>query len=262
MRTIQIILRLIDDPVGHLDKDEVDDVAGGAGGQDVDQGCSHNAAGDPKNQIYQNSLRHPPLPLWHTMTHHRLTNCRSFLYSLFPHHPCLVAAKFFLTKHQSIKVKKHIRPIHNLSSKAVYSEFIKYPIFYEVPFNFPVYSFLAQVLLPVSDGVELPHSHLLHTWGLSPWPSSGSSQPTSPLWHSSITVVGRPTRYSLLFIFGFLFWSSSWCLQPHKGVPYLVWPLLRAGMVVLDHFFSKCIFYTYDGAKMKNTAKLYGDALV
>ena len=63
MRTIQIILRLIDDPVGHLDKDEVDDVAGGAGGQDVDQGCSHNAAGAPKNQIYQNSLRPRPLPL-------------------------------------------------------------------------------------------------------------------------------------------------------------------------------------------------------
>ena len=66
MRTIQIILRLIDDPVGHLDKDEVDDVAGGAGGQDVDQGCSHNAAGDPKKS---NLPEFSPAPSSAPLTH-------------------------------------------------------------------------------------------------------------------------------------------------------------------------------------------------
>ena len=39
-------------------------------------------------------------------------------------------------------------------------------------------------LFHVSDGLELPHSHLLFTRGLSPWPSSGSSQ--SPSQSSSV----------------------------------------------------------------------------
>ena len=44
-------------------------------------------------------------------------------------------------------------------------------------------------LFHVSDGLELPHSHLLFTRGLSPWPSSGSSQ--SPSQSSSVWSLAR-----------------------------------------------------------------------
>ena len=72
---------------------------------------------------------------------------------------------------------------------------------------------------------------------------------------ASLHVVGRPTRWSLLFIFGFLFWSSSWCLRPHIGVSFSVWPLLRAGMVVLDQFFSKMYFLYIWRSQNKNFTK-------
>ena len=68
-------------------------------------------------------------------------------------------------------------------------------------------------------------------------------------------IVGRPTRWSLLFLFGFLFWSSSWCLRPHIGMSFSVWPLLRAGMVVLDQFFSKMYFLYIWRSQNKNFTK-------
>ena len=71
-------------------------------------------------------------------------------------------------------------------------------------------------------------------------------------------VVGRPTRWSLLFIFGFLFWSSSWCLQPNIGVSFSVWPLPRAGMVVLDQFFSKMYFLYIWRSPPKNLTEFWG----
>ena len=72
-----------------------------------------------------------------------------------------------------------------------------------------------------------------------------------------VPLVGRPTRWSLLFIFGFLFWSSSWCLQPNIGVSFSVWPLPRAGMVVLDQFFSKMYFLYIWRSQNKNFTKFW-----
>ena len=56
-------------------------------------------------------------------------------------------------------------------------------------------------------------------------------------------LVNCPTRWSLLLIFGFLFWSSSWRWQPPIGVCRLLWPLLRAGMAFLTHFFLQNVFF-------------------
>ena len=67
-------------------------------------------------------------------------------------------------------------------------------------------------------------------------------------------LVGRPTRWSLLF----LFWPSSWCLRPHIGVSFSVWPLLRAGMVVLDQFFSKMYFLYIWRSPPKNLTEFWG----
>ena len=75
---------------------------------------------------------------------------------------------------------------------------------------------------------------------------------------SPTILVGRPTRWSLLFIFGFLFWSSSWCLRPHIGVSFSVWPLPRAGMVVLDQFFSKMYFLYIWRSPPKNLTEFWG----
>ena len=57
-----------------------------------------------------------------------------------------------------------------------------------------------------------------------------------------MTLVNCPTRWSLSLLFGFLCWSSSWRWQPHIGWCRLLWPLLRAGMAVLTHFFCKRYF--------------------
>ena len=43
-------------------------------------------------------------------------------------------------------------------------------------------------------------------------------------------------------IFGFLSWTSRWWLQHHMGMCRLVWPLLRTGIDILDHFFCKMYF--------------------
>ena len=59
---------------------------------------------------------------------------------------------------------------------------------------------------------------------------------------STATVVNCPTRWSLSLLFGFLWWSSSWRWQPHIGWCRLLWPLPRAGMAVLTHFFCKMYF--------------------
>ena len=82
-------------------------------------------------------------------------------------------------------------------------------------------------------------------WSIGPWNSN--------LWHllylpvllAGLFLVNCPTRWSLLFVFGFLYWSSSWRLGPHIGVCRLLWPLLRAGMAVLTHFFLQNVFSIY-----------------
>ena len=53
-------------------------------------------------------------------------------------------------------------------------------------------------------------------------------------------------------------YSSSWCLQPHIGVSFLVWPLLRAGMVVLDQFFSQMYFLYIWQSPPKNLTEFWG----
>ena len=55
-------------------------------------------------------------------------------------------------------------------------------------------------------------------------------------------IVNCPTRWSLSLLFGFLWWSSSWRWQPHIGWCRLLWPLPRAGMAFLTHFFCKMYF--------------------
>ena len=70
-------------------------------------------------------------------------------------------------------------------------------------------------------------------------------------------VVNRPTRWSLLFIFGFLYWSSSWRWQPHIGVCRLLWPLLRAGMAVLTQFFCKMYFLYVSWSRRKNLGNFF-----
>ena len=56
---------------------------------------------------------------------------------------------------------------------------------------------------------------------------------------ASGNLVNCPTRWSLLFIFGFLCWSSSWWWWPHIGGGKKFRPLLRAGLTVLVQFFCK-----------------------
>ena len=55
-------------------------------------------------------------------------------------------------------------------------------------------------------------------------------------------LVNCPTKWSLSLLFGFLWWSSSWRWQPHIGWCRLLWPLPRAGMAFLTHFFCKMYF--------------------
>ena len=64
-------------------------------------------------------------------------------------------------------------------------------------------------------------------------------------------LVSYPTRWSLLFVFGFLWWSSSWQWQPHIVRGKMLMSLLRARLAVFGHFFAKCIFYGYDEATEK-----------
>ena len=56
-------------------------------------------------------------------------------------------------------------------------------------------------------------------------------------------VVSYPTRWSLLFVFGFLWWSSSWQWQPHIVRGKMLTPLLRAGLTVFGHFFLQNVFF-------------------
>ena len=70
-------------------------------------------------------------------------------------------------------------------------------------------------------------------------------------------LVNCPTRWSLLFIFGFLYWSSSWRWQPHIGVCRLLWPLLRAGMVLLAQFFCKMYFVYASRSRKKNLTTFF-----
>ena len=87
---------------------------------------------------------------------------------------------------------------------------------------------------------------------VSPSLKSGKSQVclSSSGRESHCLVVNCPTRWSLLFIFVFLCWSSSWRLGPHIEGGRLLWPLLKAGMTVLTQFFCKMYFlYVSRGRK-------------
>ena len=55
-------------------------------------------------------------------------------------------------------------------------------------------------------------------------------------------VVSYPTRWSLFFIFGFLWWSSSWQWLPPIGTCKMFTALLGAGLTVFCHFFCKMYF--------------------
>ena len=78
------------------------------------------------------------------------------------------------------------------------------------------------------------------------------------LWpHTGSHLVNCPTIWSLLFIFGFLCWSSSWRWQPHIGVCRLLWPLLRAGMAVLTQFFCKMYFLCVSQSRKKSWATFF-----
>ena len=70
-------------------------------------------------------------------------------------------------------------------------------------------------------------------------------------------LVNRPTRWSLLFIFGFLCWSSSWWWRPHIDSGKLLGPLLRAGMAVLDQFFCKMYFLYVSRSRQKNLGNFF-----
>ena len=61
------------------------------------------------------------------------------------------------------------------------------------------------------------------------------------VWLVYLGLVRCPTRWFLLFIYGFLYWSSRWRLGPQIGVCRLLWPLLRAGMAVLTLFLQNVI---------------------
>ena len=59
---------------------------------------------------------------------------------------------------------------------------------------------------------------------------------TRPRSKAKSSLVSRPTIWSLLLVFGFLARWSGWWLRPHTGIWRLVWPLLWAGIAILDHF--------------------------
>ena len=69
--------------------------------------------------------------------------------------------------------------------------------------------------------------------------------------------IDHPTRWSLLFIFGFLCWSSSWWWRPHIDCCKLLGPLLRAGMAVLDQFFCKMYFLYVSQSRQKNLGNFF-----
>ena len=77
-------------------------------------------------------------------------------------------------------------------------------------------------------------------------------------WDSVRPLVNCPTRWSLLFIFGFLYWSSSWRLGPQMGVCRLLWSLLRAEMAVLTHFFLQNVFSIYKTRAQKKFDNILG----
>ena len=57
---------------------------------------------------------------------------------------------------------------------------------------------------------------------------------TRPRSKAKSSLVSRPTIWSLLLVFGFLARWSGWWLRPHTGIWRLVWPLLWAGIAILD----------------------------
>ena len=59
-----------------------------------------------------------------------------------------------------------------------------------------------------------------------------------------VSLASCPHRWSLLLIFGFLCWSSSWWWWPLKGVFRLLWPLLslRVRSTLWPNFFLQNVF--------------------
>ena len=60
------------------------------------------------------------------------------------------------------------------------------------------------------------------------------------------SIVGRPQDE-----------TSSWWWQPPMSVCKLCWPLLRAGMTVLDHFFCKMYFLYVSWSRRKNLGNFF-----
>ena len=65
-------------------------------------------------------------------------------------------------------------------------------------------------------------------------------------------LVSYPSRWSLLCLFGFLYWSSSWQWLPHIGGCKNFGSLLRAGITVFAHFFCKMYFLYVSRSHKKN----------
>ena len=74
---------------------------------------------------------------------------------------------------------------------------------------------------------------------------------------AGIGVVSYPSRWSLLFVFGFLWWSSSWQWLPHIAGCKLCWPLLRAGLAVFVQFVYKMYFFYVSRGRKKIWATFY-----
>ena len=73
----------------------------------------------------------------------------------------------------------------------------------------------------------------------------------------SAPLVSYPTRWSLLFVFGFLWWRSSWQWQPHIVRGKMLTSLLRAGLTVFGHFFCKMYFLWVWRSRRKNLADFF-----
>jgi len=70
-------------------------------------------------------------------------------------------------------------------------------------------------------------------------------------------LVSYPSRWSLLFIFGFMWWSSSWQWLPHIAGGKMFTSLLRAGLTVLVQFFCKMYFLYVSWGCKKNLATFF-----
>ena len=80
-------------------------------------------------------------------------------------------------------------------------------------------------------------------------------------WDARQYLVSYPSGWSLLFIFGFMWWSSSWQWLPHIAGGKMFTSLLRAGLTVLVQFFCKMYFLWVSWGCKKNLVQFFLDLL-